>query len=79
MTGLQVYRILHPFDGILAAAVSSDVPCELIDQLEVGGRLLMPIGRGDSQVLTAIDKTETGLKHQEIEAVRFVPRLAGLG
>ena len=68
-----------PFDGILAAAVSSDVPTELIDQLAVGGRVVMPVGRGDSQILTVIDKTETGLKHQEIEAVRFVPRLAGLG
>ena len=68
-----------PFDGILAAAVSSDVPVELIDQLAVGGRVVMPVGRGDSQILTVIDKTETGLIHQEIEAVRFVPRLAGLG
>ena len=68
-----------PFDGILAAAVSPDVPQELIDQLADGGRIVMPVGRGDSQVLTVIDKTATGLQRQEIEAVRFVPRLAGLG
>jgi protein-L-isoaspartate(D-aspartate) O-methyltransferase len=74
--GLQDFA---PFDGILAAAVSSDVPAVLIDQLAVGGRVVMPLGRGDSQVLTVIDKTETGLQQQEIEAVRFVPRLAGLG
>ena len=73
--GLQEYA---PFDGILAAAVSHDVPVELIEQLAEGGRIVMPVGRGDSQVLTVIDKTSTGLQRQEIEAVRFVPRLAGL-
>ena len=39
----------------------------------------MPVGRGDQQVLLIADKTSTGLKKKEIEAVRFVPRLAGLG
>lgn len=67
-----------PFDGVLAAAVSEDVPCELIDQLAVGGRIVMPLGHGETQVLTVIDKTENELIKQEIEAVRFVPRLAGL-
>lgn len=75
-TGAQEFA---PFDGILAAAVSQDVPNELIEQLAVGGRVVMPVGRGESQVLTVIDKTESGLIKQEIEAVRFVPRLAGLG
>lgn len=68
-----------PFDGILAAAVSEDVPQELIDQLAVGGRIVMPVGRGDHQVLVVVDKTATGVRQHEIEAVRFVPRLAGLG
>ena len=68
-----------PYDGILAAAVSEDVPQELIDQLSEGGRIVMPLGRGDSQALVVIDKLSSGLKQTEIEAVRFVPRLAGLG
>lgn len=67
-----------PYDGILAAAVSEDVPQELIDQLAMGGRVVMPVGRNDKQSLIVIDKTEDGLVQQEIEAVRFVPRLAGL-
>ena len=67
-----------PYDGILAAAVSEDVPSELIDQLADGGRIVMPVGRANKQTLIVIDKTSTGLIHQEIEAVRFVPRLAGL-
>lgn len=68
-----------PFDGILAAAVSEDVPQELLDQLAVGGRIVMPVGRGDKQVLVVVDKTAGGHTQHEIEAVRFVPRLAGLG
>ena len=68
-----------PFDGILAAAVSEDIPEELVLQLAEGGRIVMPVGRGDQQVLLVADKTSTGLRKKEIEAVRFVPRLAGLG
>jgi len=67
-----------PYDGILAAAVSNDVPAELIDQLAIGGRVVMPVGRDDKQSLIVIDKTVSGLIQKEIEAVRFVPRLAGL-
>lgn len=67
-----------PYDGIIAAAVSNDVPQELIDQLAEGGRIVMPVGGGESQVLIVIDKTSTGIIKRELEAVRFVPRLAGL-
>jgi len=67
-----------PYDGILAAAVSQDVPDELVDQLAMNGRVVMPVGRDDKQHLIVIDKTPSGLVQREIEAVRFVPRLAGL-
>lgn len=77
--GFDGMRDFAPFDGILAAAVSQDVPEELTDQLSVGGRVVMPVGQGDQQILIVIDKTSSGLVKQEVEAVRFVPRLAGLG
>lgn len=77
--GFAGMRDFAPYDGILAAAVSEDVPDELIDQLADGGRVVMPVGREKHQVLIVIDKTNTGLVRQELEAVRFVPRLAGLG
>ncbi len=67
-----------PYDGILAAAVSEDIPQELIDQLVDGGRIVMPVGRDDTQVLVVVDKTSSGIRKYEVEAVRFVPRLAGL-
>ena len=68
-----------PFDGILAAAVSVDVPSELTEQLAIGGRIVMPVGEGDRQSLMVIDKTPSGLRQQKLETVKFVPRLAGIG
>jgi len=76
--GFEGLRDFSPYDGILAAAVSEDIPQELIDQLAPGGRIVMPVGRGDKQHLIVVDKLSTGLRKTEIEAVRFVPRLAGL-
>jgi len=65
-----------PYDGILAAAVTENIPEVLISQLRVGGRAVMPVGRGEKQVLIVVDKTENGLQKHEVEAVRFVqPRL----
>lgn len=76
--GFQGLEQQAPFDGILAAAVSDDVPVELTDQLAVGGRLIMPINKSDRQQLIVIDKTQEGLQERVVETVNFVPRKAGL-
>ena len=66
-----------PYDAILSAAAPRQVPEELLDQLAVGGRLIMPVGDSRKQELVVIDKTEQGLERNIIEAVKFVPLLAG--
>jgi len=66
-----------PYDGILCAAAPSHVPQELMDQLAVGGRLVLPVGDGDEQVLTLVTRTEAGFQAQSLERVRFVPMLGG--
>ncbi|RLT92679.1 protein-L-isoaspartate(D-aspartate) O-methyltransferase [Ketobacter sp.] len=66
-----------PFDGILAAAAPSDVPQELLDQLAIGGRLVIPIGEQE-QKLYRITRTEEGFQREFIEDVRFVPFRSGL-
>lgn len=66
-----------PFDGILSAAAPSEVPAELIDQLAVGGRLVMPVG-GAEQQLVVIDRREDGIHRSALEAVRFVPLVNGV-
>lgn len=67
-----------PFDGIIVTAAPASLPEALFDQLEVGGRLVAPVGGDESQELWAIDRTRTGYVEQVIERVRFVPLLSGL-
>jgi protein-L-isoaspartate(D-aspartate) O-methyltransferase len=67
------WRDYGPYDAILVSAAGPDVPAPLLEQLAVGGRLLVPIGRGDEQVLRMYHRTEAGLQSRELGAVRFVP------
>lgn len=63
-----------PYDIILVTATFYKVPQPLVDQLKIGGRLAMPIGREDWQQLMLFEKTKTGLKTlKKISDVRFVP------
>lgn len=67
-----------PFEAILCAAAPGIVPQELLDQLAVGGRLVIPVAtRDDRQELQLILRTETGFVRQVLEEVRFVPFLRG--
>ncbi len=67
-----------PFDGILSAAAPEKVPPELVAQLKVGGRLIMPVGSEDKQQLVLIIREEEGISKQYLDAVRFVPMLDGI-
>ncbi len=67
-----------PFAGILVSAAPRTVPKELMEQLEVGGRMVVPVGDGDVQELRVIDRTAEGFEEQVVEYVRFVPLLKGL-
>lgn len=61
-----------PYDAISVTAAAAAVPPPLLDQLAVGGRLLMPVGRGVED-LVRVTRTETGLQRDVITQVRFVP------
>lgn len=65
-----------PFDGIIAAASPAEIPASFLEQLAVGGRLVMPIGV-DAQRLLSITRGEDGYLQEELEAVSFVPMLPG--
>jgi protein-L-isoaspartate(D-aspartate) O-methyltransferase len=61
-----------PFDRILVTAAAQEVPGALIDQLDSGGRIVMPIGGDDVQQLSVVEKVEGGdLTTREIMPVRF--------
>jgi len=61
-----------PFDGILVTAAPAKVPPPLKEQLVVGGRLVIPVGRG-GQDLVVITRTEKGFVERIVTPVRFVP------
>lgn len=67
-----------PFDGIIVAAASAEVPPELLQQLQPGGRLIIPIGSSRMQYLTLYERKAFGIHIQQLEAVTFVPLLEGL-
>jgi protein-L-isoaspartate(D-aspartate) O-methyltransferase len=67
-----------PFDRIIVTAAAEERPQALIDQLAVGGILVVPVGRDPtSQVVERIIKSENGLQRDTLMPVRFVPLVTG--
>jgi protein-L-isoaspartate(D-aspartate) O-methyltransferase len=67
-----------PFDGILVTAAPETVPDELLMQLAIGGRLVIPVGGSGGQKLKRIRRTgENQFETQELLAVKFVPLVSG--
>lgn len=67
-----------PFDRIIVTAAASEAPPALLDQLKVGGRMIIPLGETrDAQQLVQIDKTEDGFTEKPLLPVRFVPLVHG--
>ena len=67
-----------PFDRIIVTAAAEERPQALIDQLAMGGILIVPVGRDPtSQVIERIVKSEQGLQRDTLMPVRFVPLVAG--
>lgn len=77
--GTRGYAEAAPYQGILVAAASPGIPQPLIDQLAVGGRLVIPVGRGDGQMLQRVTRTAEGVTVQEVSPVRFVPLIGEHG
>ena len=61
-----------PYDGILVTAAPGAVPQALEEQLAPGGRLVIPIGTGDQQLIR-LTRTATGFERDALLPVRFVP------
>jgi len=61
-----------PFDAVIVTAAPDHVPQPLVDQLAVGGRMILPVG-DRYQELVVIEKTAAGVTRREVLPVRFVP------
>jgi protein-L-isoaspartate(D-aspartate) O-methyltransferase len=69
-----------PFDAIIVSAAAPRVPPALIEQLAPGGRLLIPIGEADQQVLQLVRRDQQGnITTQTLEGCRFVPLIGQQG
>ncbi len=61
-----------PFDAIMVTAAPDHVPQPLVDQLAVGGRMIIPVGVAYQEILL-VSRTPTGIVQQRTIPVRFVP------
>lgn len=68
-----------PFDRIIITAASEDVPPLLLEQLKVGGIMVLPVARSEmDQRLLKIDKSPSGPVYSDLGGVRFVPLVEGV-
>ncbi len=75
--GWEGWNALGPYNGIIVTAAAAEVPQALLEQLALGGRLVIPVGAGDVQELLLIVREEDGYSRHVLDAVRFVPLLNG--
>jgi protein-L-isoaspartate(D-aspartate) O-methyltransferase len=75
--GWHGWRSQAPFQGILAAAAPEFVPPELLEQLDEGGRLVIPIGARGKQTLLRVTRNGDEFKREELLPVSFVPFVEG--
>ena len=65
-----------PFDGIIMAAAAPAMSAALREQLAIGGRMVLPLGRQE-QWLYLVERDERGFRESRLEPVKFVPLLMG--
>ena len=67
-----------PFDRVMVTAAPDEIPQPLIEQLAPGGRLVIPVGsQGETQWMTIVEKTATGVAERRTIPVQFVPFTRG--
>jgi len=74
--GLPEYA---PFHGILVTAAPEGIPRTLVNQLTVGGCMVLPMGQKDEQVLIRVVRTRGGYDYEVLERASFVPLTTGKG
>ncbi len=78
--GTNGWEVYAPFDGILVAAGSPDVPQPLLKQLKIGGKLVIPIGQDTkTQNLIRVTRNLKGFQTEDFGACSFVPLIGEHG
>jgi protein-L-isoaspartate(D-aspartate) O-methyltransferase len=71
--GTRGYAPRAPYDAILVSAAAPDIPQPLLDQLAIGGRMVVPVGNRDLQDLTLVRKEQDGFRRVRLDGCAFVP------
>lgn len=79
MDGTLGWRSYAPFDAILVTAAAPDVPEPLVDQLADGGRLVVPVGTRETQVIRVVHKRGEHTIVSELQGACFVPLIGRHG
>ncbi len=77
--GTLGWRPFAPYDAILVAAASPEIPTPLVEQLAPGGRMVIPLGDRANQTLTLVRREGDQLRTTTVADVRFVPLLGEFG
>ncbi len=77
--GTYGWKEMAPFDAIVVTAASPDVPQTLVDQLAVGGKMVIPVGERFSQTLVKVVKTPEGVVTRNSIPCVFVPLIGNHG
>ena len=75
--GYQGWEQYAPFDAIIVTAAPETVPKQLLQQLVVGGRMVIPVGKPLQQRLLLITREAEGCTEQALDWVNFVPMIKG--
>ena len=76
--GFEGLPTFAPFDKIIVTAAAPEIPGKLLDQLKIGGIIVIPVNEGDLQRMLRISKTDTGqYREEKFELFSFVPMLGG--
>lgn len=78
--GTTGWKVYSPFDAVLVAAGGPEIPAPLAEQLEIGGRLIVPVGSDKkSQRLVLVTRTEKGFESEDCGPCSFVPLIGSYG
>lgn len=78
--GTEGWKTYAPYDRILVAAGGPEIPQPLVDQLVIGGKLVLPVGKEkESQRLIRVTRTETGFSQEDFGPCSFVPLIGKHG
>ncbi len=77
--GTLGWRPFAPYDAILVAAASPEIPAPLVEQLAPGGKMVIPLGDRAAQTLTVVQRHGDAIRTSTVADVRFVPLLGQFG